>query len=317
MSPERSSVAFRPAHYANRLAAGLALLTLLPFAGCSIRQLAINSLADALAAGGGVYASDDDPELIRGALPFSLKLIEGLIAESPRNDKLLLAACSGFTQYAYAFVQQDADEAEGRDVAASTALRIRACRLYRRARDYGLRGLDVRHAGFSATVRRDSKSAVERLRKPDVPLLYWTAAAWGAMIANSKDDPETIADQLVVEAMIDHALHLDPTFDSGAIHSFLISYESARQGASQPPPVRIRPHFVRAVELSDGLSASPFVAMAESVAVQQQDRAEFEQLLQRALQIDVNARPEWRLLNLVMQRRARWLLSRADDLFVD
>ena len=32
--------------------------------------------------------------------------------------------------------------------------------------------------------------------------------------------------------------------------------------------------------------------------------------------VDPDVRPEWRLVNLVMQRRARWLLSRIDDLFL-
>jgi hypothetical protein len=39
-------------------------------------------------------------------------------------------------------------------------------------------------------------------------------------------------------------------------------------------------------------------------------------LLKKALAVDPDARPEWRLMNLVMQRRARWLLSREDELFV-
>ena len=67
--------------------------------GCSVRRYAINKLGDALADTGTTFASDDDPELIRGALPFSLKLIESLLAESPRHQGLLLAAASGFTQY--------------------------------------------------------------------------------------------------------------------------------------------------------------------------------------------------------------------------
>jgi hypothetical protein len=33
--------------------------------------------------------------------------------------------------------------------------------------------------------------------------------------------------------------------------------------------------------------------------------------------VDAAARPEWRLENLVMQRRARWLLRNADQLFID
>jgi predicted anti-sigma-YlaC factor YlaD len=51
------------------------------------------------------------------------------------------------------------------------------------------------------------------------------------------------------------------------------------------------------------------------VSVPNQDRAEFRALVARALSVDPDARPEWRLQNLVMQRRARWLRAREDDLF--
>jgi hypothetical protein len=49
------------------------------------------------------------------ALPFSLKLVEGLLAESPEHRGLLLTAASGFTQYAYIYVQQDAEMLEKQD----------------------------------------------------------------------------------------------------------------------------------------------------------------------------------------------------------
>jgi len=51
-------------------------------ASCSPKKYAINQLGDALAGTGTTFASDDDPELIRGALPFSLKLIESLLAKA-------------------------------------------------------------------------------------------------------------------------------------------------------------------------------------------------------------------------------------------
>jgi len=101
---------------------------------CSVKRIAVNRLGNALASGGSTFTSDEDPELVRDALPFSLKLIESLLAESPRHRGLLLAAASGFTPYAYAFVQEDADEIEDRDLARAQALRIRARRLYQRAR---------------------------------------------------------------------------------------------------------------------------------------------------------------------------------------
>jgi hypothetical protein len=59
------------------------------------------------------------------------------------------------------------------------------------------------------------------------------------------------------------------------------------------------------------------VSLAESVSVLTQDRAEFESLLGRALAVDPGVRPEWRLANLVAQRRARWLLGRLDILFAE
>jgi predicted anti-sigma-YlaC factor YlaD len=53
------------------------------------------------------------------------------------------------------------------------------------------------------------------------------------------------------------------------------------------------------------------------VSIAEQNRAEYQHLLEQALVIDVDTRPEWRLANLVMQRRAHWLLAHTDDLFLE
>ncbi len=284
--------------------------------GCSIKKIAVNKLGDSLASGGTTFASDDDPDLVGEALPFSLKLMESLLAESPQHRGLLLAASSGFTQYAFVYFQVPAEEAEGQDLAKADYLRTRARRLYLRARNYGLRDLEITHRGFESELRHDAKAAVRKAGSKDVPLLYWTAVSWGAAISVSKDDPEMISDQPIVEALIDRALELDPDYDSGAIHNFLITYESVRRTAGGDFAPRSRKHFERAVELTAGQSAAPYVAMATTVSVSEQDSEEFESLLKKALAVNPDARPEWRLTNLVMQRRARWLLAREDELFV-
>jgi predicted anti-sigma-YlaC factor YlaD len=289
----------------------------MPGVGCSIKKLAVNRVGDALSKGGSTYASDDDPELIEAALPFSLKLMESLLAESPRHEGLLQALTSGFTQYAYAFVQQKADELEDHDLDAATAQWDRARRLYLRARDYGLRGLNLSHENLAEALRKDPLSAVAVAEVDDVHLLYWTAVSWSAAIAVSKDDPDLIGDLPVAEAMIDRALELNESFQDGSIHGFLITYEMSRASGVGDPALRAREHFERAMELSGGQLASPLVALAESVAVAEQNRAEFEDLLQRALAIDPDAKPEWRMDNLIYQRRAKWLLARADRLILD
>ena len=284
--------------------------------GCSVKRMAVNKVGNALAGGGTTFASDDDPELVKAAVPFSLKLMEGLLNESPRHEGLLLAASSGFTEYAYAFVQQDADEMEDKDLTAAEEIRGRARRLYLRARNYGLRGLEVRHKGFEKTLRADPKQAVRVATVKDVPLLYWTAVSWAGAVSLSKDNPDLIAEMPMVEAMMDRALALNEGFDDGAIHAYFITYEMSRPGGTGDPAARSRQHFERALVLTKGLQAGPMVSFAEAVCVQKQDLKQFEALLKQALTINVDAKPEWRLANLVMQRRAKWLLSRTDQLFL-
>ena len=86
----------------------LPLLLLLVTSGCSIRRYAINQIGDALASGTSTYTSDEDLELVGEALPFGLKLIESLLAESPKHKGLLLAACEGFTSYTWVYYSRRA-----------------------------------------------------------------------------------------------------------------------------------------------------------------------------------------------------------------
>jgi predicted anti-sigma-YlaC factor YlaD len=286
-------------------------------AGCaSLHHYAANRMGDALAGSGSSYASDDDPELIRTAAPFSLKLIESLLQETPQHTGLLTAAAGGFTQYAYAFVQQDADELEPRDVDAAFALRARARGLYLRGRDYGLRALESRHPGFRSALGDAPQGAVATLARADVPALYWTTVAWAASISLGKDSSAALADLPRVELLVMRLQQLDADFDHGALDTFLISYTMGRPGV-RDPGAAAREHFERAVRLSDGQRAGPYVALAENVCARRQDRAEFIATLHQALAIDPQAQPQWRLENRIMQHRARWLLTQADQLFIE
>jgi predicted anti-sigma-YlaC factor YlaD len=290
-----------------------AVLTLaLAASACSVQRWAVDKAGDALASDSSVVARDDDPDFVRAAVPFSLELMEALLDSDPRHAGLLLATARGFTEYAYAFVQQDADMLEDQDYAGAARLRQRARRLYLRARNYGLRGLDAAHPHFTESMRHDPQTAVRSLRPSDVPLMYWTAVAWAGAVSQAKDDPDLVGDLPQVDALAARASALNGDFAGGALQSFLVSYEMARGGR----PEAARAHFERAVALSGGRSAAPYVALAESVCVAQRARGEFLRLLDQALAIDADRYAENRLENLIMQRRARWLRERVDDLFL-
>ena len=259
-----------------------------------------------------MYAADDDIEFIGSATPFGLKTIESLLATVPDHRGLLLAAARGFTQYAYVYIQVPSDELEEHDVSAAYAQRARARRMYLRARDYGLRGLRL---GAALQVQAHPAGALAAATREDVPLLYWTAVAWAAAISLGKDDPALVAGLPAVDALVNRAAALDADYDQGTLRTFLISYEISRPNAAADAAQRSRAHFARAVELSNGQHAGPYVSLAESVAAAIRDRREFEALLDQALRVDPAARTDWRLANVVMQRRARWLRAHADELF--
>jgi len=69
------------------------------------------------------------------------------------------------------------------------------------------------------------------------------------------------------------------------------------------------------VALSQGRRLGALVAWAEGALVQAQDRAGFQAVLQRVVEADVDASTGDRLANVIAQRRARLLLTHADDLF--
>ena len=282
--------------------------------GCSLRSMAVNAIVPTLA-NPDVYRSEEDPELVRDALPFLLKTIESILDSEPEQDQALVFACTGFTLYGAAFLQVDADLAEWDDYGRALALRDRAASYYVRARNYCRRSLELRYEGIAEGLRQDPTTALAQADADDVEVLYLLGAAWGLAISNTMS-PGLVADLPAVRALLARALELDEDYERGALHGALIILESlpAEIGGS---PERARDHFDRAVELSSGLDASAYVNFATGVLQPAEERAEWERMLRQALAIDPDEDIRLRLLNLVSQRRAQSLLDHADDLFFD
>jgi predicted anti-sigma-YlaC factor YlaD len=284
--------------------------------GCGfVRGRAISMVGSVLAEGGGTFESDDDVDLIGAALPAMLKVNESLIDASPRDKNLLLSAARGFTGYSYAFVQWEAEQIRETDLGESRRLNARAARLHMRAHRYGMRGLDAARNGFAAEFAMDREAAVERLREDDLPLIYWTAASLGLAISTDRNNPAMLVRLPDVEALLDRAFELDESWEDGALHEFEVVFAPNRPGA--PDYDAIREHFERAEELSAGSHAGLYVSYAETVGIPQQDSGLFRSMLEQALAIDVDEHEETRLINLIAQERAQWLLERTEDLILD
>ena len=93
---------------------------------------------------------------------------------------------------------------------------------------------------------------------------------------------------------------------------FRSKVSEARSGRSAE---RARKHFAEAVRIQKGQLPGPYVELAEGQSITNQDRAEFEKLMNQAIALDPNVQPSVRLVSLIMQRRAKGLLDHIDDLF--
>jgi predicted anti-sigma-YlaC factor YlaD len=291
----------------------IAIVTAITLVGCSPKKMGVSRMADALSSTASAFTRDNDPEFVRQAAPSTLKMVEMMLEESPTHAGLLMTACSGFTQYAYAFLQSDADVADPSTQNARD-LKTRGAAMYDRARGYCFRALEVRHPGAAKALQGDPKAVLASMSVPDVPALYWTGVAWGGGLLLSTNPLPRIGELMTVRALLTRALQLDDAWEGGTIHEAMIALESlpALLGGSA---ARARDHFTRAVALSNGESAFAYVALATGVAQPAKDRSEFERLLRSALAIDVSKRPSIRLANLIAQKRARYLLSQVDKLF--
>src|SRR5262245_25189595 len=250
--------------------------------GCSMKQMALNRMASALADSTSVYERDNDPEFVRVAAPSTLKTVEMLLSQSPRHPQLLLTVCSGFTQYSYGFLHVES-VIKAADAAAAQELRTRAGKMYQRARAYCLSGLQVRYPAITLeTLAADPAAALSPTKAEDVPWLYWIAMSWGADLVLAPNPVARIAEVATVRALLKRAKELNDTWDGGAIYEAMIPFDGL-------PPLlggsaaAARADFDKAQQLQNGKSVFAYVAMA----LVTNNAAEKQRLLEQALAVDV------------------------------
>jgi predicted anti-sigma-YlaC factor YlaD len=282
--------------------------------------MAINAVSNALTGEGGstVFTGDEDPQLVGEALPFAIKMYESLLAANPQHEGLILTTGSLFVMYANAFVQGPAqllpwDRYDERDVQY-----VRAKKLYLRGAAMLASGLEKRYPGFGAATGPDQVAAyLGKMKKADVPFLYWIAAGFLSAYSLNPFDLELGRKVPELLAYIDRAYALDPDFNYGALDEFyLLFYASMPEGMGGDRAV-VDMYFQRAVEKSGGRSAGPYIAYAQAVCIPAQDYGTFKAYLENALAIDPDAEPANRLVTILAQRKARYLLEEAEHFFLE
>ncbi len=324
------------------------------FSGCSINRIAVHLVADALTGSGSstVFTGDTDPELIAEALPFALKMYESLLQSDPKNVKLLTTTGSGFVSYANAFLQSPAELMGFSEQGKKEEMLKRAASLYRRGSAYITKALDLRHPGFSEKMATGNwEGAFTGASVEDVPLFYWKAAALLGEFSIDSFNPALMLHVPEGIAYLAASISLEPDYNKGALHELLISVFASmpnslifrsddgrsddgkdgfsvhkifetyyrtqgRNFSAMTNEEKAFFHFEKAVALSGGLKASPYVSYATTICVKNQNYTQFKKLLDEAVKIDIDKDIPDRLVNVIAQRKARWYLAHSDDYFI-
>jgi len=281
----------------------------------SIQNLAMNMVADVLTGegGGDVFTSDSDPELVGDAIPFAIKLYETLLAGNPKHQGLLLMTGSLFIMYANAFVQGPAELLPSYEWKERETGLMRAKAFYLRGYDILFNGLEYKYPGFKEAAGSEEtiKPYLEKLGKKDVGFLYWSVA--GGLSAYSIDimDFELNARIPQWHLMINRAYELDPDFGGASLDEFFVIFYASMPEALGGNRELAKHHFEITMEKTNWQSVGAFVSYAQSICIPEQDYDTFKEYLEKALAVDVNEDVSTRLVNIISQRKAAWLLENA------
>ena len=206
-------------------------------------------------------------------MPFALKLYESLLESVPTHRPCCSPPAAASRSTPTPSSKPTPRHCRGAEAQTIQALRERALKLYLRARGYCLRAVDVRFGeGTSEALLQDPEAVVAKAKREDVPLLYWTAASWGAAISLGPRSARSGGRSSNRARAGRSRAGARPDVEQGRIHELMISLDSLPEALGGNPE-RAREHFKTAVEMQKGLSPGPYVALATGVAVPTQDRA--------------------------------------------
>lgn len=295
----------------------LAFIILTTLSSCS--RIIVNKVSDALSGTGegSVFTRDNDPELMRDALPLALKMYEALLDANPEHVELHRATASAFVSYSYAFIQFPADTLPTSDISKKKQMLQRSKKMYIRAREYALDGLELQYPSFRKGLSANSDSTLALVEKEDVSMLYWAGMAWfGAFTADKFDMKLALSVPKAVKIM-KRVEALDPDFGNGALDEFFISFYGAMPKSMGGDVEKAKHHFERAVTLSKGKSAGPYTAYATAVMIPAQDRTQYEALLKKAKKIKPHEVQDELLYRTIQHEKAVWYLNHIDDYFIE
>ena len=218
-------------------------------------------------------------------------------------------------EYSYGVIMEENDRLIDHDYSKALQGYKKANLLFNESKILGKEILNEKYPKFEEWL--NNKLLIE-FEKDDAFELYWLAAAMGGSIKSSRGNPFELIHLPQVKKLLSTAISIDSTWGNGALYSAMLSYTASRTDLSaEVLRDSANYYFNKAIVISDSLDASPFLTYAESLNRPFQEKEEFEDKLNFILTMDTKRSSNFELGNLIAKKRAKWLLSKTDEYFIE
>lgn len=267
-----------------RLIAAAAIAAIM--GGCSLNRTAARVTAGLVNDGLDTVFSQSDVEYARAALPSNLQLMEILIASDPNNKTLLTNAAMGFCGYSLMFIEDENKE--------------RASSFYKKGQDYAEKAL----AG----------KELSKLKKKDVPALFWHTFCKASYLNLNKHRPAAIAELPSLEPAINRIEELDAIYYYNGAYILKGAFYALRPKMFGGDPVKAKQFFEKALTGQGEKFLMTKYEYAKMAAAADLDEELFDRLLKEIDEANLEEGPE-RLANEAAKIKARKLQEAKDDIF--
>ena len=254
----------------------------------------------------------EQPKLVSVYFERKIEKLEKIKSPDLDSQRLLIRTK---VEYGFGIIMEQASRLIDEDYSQAMAKYKQANKIFAEARDSGISIISKKYPNFKKWL---NKEASIDFNADDMNDIYWLAASIGGCISSSRGNPFELINLPNVGRLLRTGIDINPEWENGSFYSAMISFTTTRSDLNE---IMLRDsvdyYFDKAVLYSDGKDAGPYLTYAESIHKPFQERKNFVDKLNYVINMENKPNNEFELTNLLAKSRAKWLLARTDEYFLE
>ena len=254
----------------------------------------------------------EQPKLVSVYFERKIKKLENNRSRSIEHERLLIKTR---VEYGFGIIMEQADRLIDDNYLEGLNEYKKANIIFNEAKDSGISIMSDRYPEFNTWLKKDAQID---FKKEDVSDMYWLAASIGGAIGSSRGNPFELINLPYVGRLLNKCIQIDPEWNHGSLYSAMMSFTTTRSDLSETMLRDTVDHyFNKTISSSNGMDAGPYLTYAESIHKTFQERKDFVDKLNYVLEMDIIPNSDHELSNLIAKSRAKWLLTKTDEYFLE